>query len=99
MNAIPTAPEFCSARGRLYSEAAVRPVVLALVRRRWASIAPKGWRERCLARLTDAAWMRFRNGQTPGSLARDLEDCAIFGPGAVKPGPDPARWAKAAGQW
>lgn len=69
---------FCSERGRLYTPAQVRPVVLALLRARWGSLLQPGWIDAAdRVGLRNAAWLRLHNGETPGSLARQLETAAI----------------------
>lgn len=73
---------FTTERGRNYDGREVVGVVLRCVRSRWGSALEvpqaRGWRARVRAKLADEAWLRTRNGQTPGSLAKDL-DAVVFG--------------------
>lgn len=67
-------PTFVSTRGRVYSAAQVRKIVLerlAQKQRRGGLAYPAGWQDRCTAAMTDA-WLRRRNGEIPGALARSL---------------------------
>lgn len=74
-----TAPSFVSLRGRIYSAAQVRKIVIARLaakQRRGGLRYPAGWQARVLARMSDD-WLRSRNGEIPGALARDLWFVAI----------------------
>tara|TARA_Y100001963_G_scaffold56658_1_gene79172 strand:+ start:246 stop:494 length:249 start_codon:yes stop_codon:yes gene_type:complete len=78
---MPHAPTFASVRGRVYTTATVRPIVMRRLRR---------WR--CLPHLDTtakrslfaSAWlgnpdaMRFMNGYTPGAVADAIEGHAII---------------------
>lgn len=67
-------PAFISTRGRVYSPAQVRKIVierLAAKQRRGGLAYPAGWQGRVQAAMTDA-WLRRRNGEIPGALARSL---------------------------
>lgn len=68
--------QFVSVKGRAYDADQVRPIVLALIRRRWRTCLEHEWIARVDARVTPE-WLASRNGETPGALARALEDVAI----------------------
>lgn len=72
-----TTPLFVSVRGRAYTSAQVRPIVLARLRRRWGDLLKPGWIDRVDKFLRDPAWLRQHNGEIPAALAHDLDAVAL----------------------
>lgn len=70
---------FVGSRGRAYEAEQVRPVVLALLRRRWRGMLRPGWIARVDTYLKDPAWLLRHNGEVPAALARDLDLTALHG--------------------
>lgn len=69
---------FTSVSGRSYTYRTVVPLVLSCLRQRVPEcVRVPGWQNRVKARMRDPEWMRFRNGQTPSALARDLDNEGI----------------------
>jgi len=66
---------FVSERGRVYTEKQVKPLVRKMLRERCRAgiVDPKTIRDAVNDAFGDPDWVRCRNGQTPGALARDIK--------------------------
>lgn len=68
---------FTTRKGRVYTVRQVRPVVMAMIRKRWGDCAKPGWQDRVAAKFTDDAWLRWHNGCVPAALVRDLDGVVL----------------------